>query len=744
MEETERDKDADGQLKRISHAISLRVLNRTLVATVLICIIGMAVATWFTLSNLPPIPSRVETNDGALLFTAADIIAGKEVFLKYNLMSYGTLLGNGAYYGPDYAAEYLNFLKDIVEDKPATELSRLRKTQIVGGVLRLPENWWDLHKKARSYYEDFYVRGNIPAGVGPKSIPTIEEADRFADFVAWTAWISITERPGSSGSYTNNWPYEPSLGNVPTSNNLFWSAATIAIVLLLTAGVVLVYVYLRVEPLPDLPTLNAPGEQELFPSQVAAVPLFVTCSLLFAVQTLAGGFLANAFASREDFYGIFQMLGLQRSVVFPFAAMRSAHVDLGVVWIVGMWMASALFVAPFLGGSERPWLRMGTHLLTAIIALSVLGSLLGIYLATRNLIGSSWFWIGTEGMEYVDMGRVWKIGIASAFVLWILLMLGWYSRIMRRHTGHLQRVLVGIGIGISAAFLPSLFFLPDSNFVLADFWRWWTVHLWVEGIFAFFQIVVLGVVFWNLKLVSNESVTKSIYLEGILVVLAGSFAIGHHYWWVGEPSFWIAIGSIFSTLEVIPLFMLLFTAMNTYRTMREGEKPHQHRIALFFLIASAVWQFIGSGALGLILNFPIINYYEHGTYLTVAHAHGSFLGGFGLLAVGLMLYSLRFAVPDSYWPERPLRWAFYLLNGGLFLMIVVSVTSVGLIQLHTVFEKGFHAARALAFYQQPVVELLMKLRMPGDTLIILGAGVLALCVLRVAWKGSDDIRRGKI
>src|SRR5574341_547022 len=394
------------QTKQSISLISLQTLNRILAGTILICIVGMALGTFFTLTNLPPVPDRVETEGGTLLFIAADISAGKEVFLKYNLMSYGTLLGNGAYYGPDYTAEYLHLVAEKAHDHFSNEHERLRQSQPANGVLKLPSWWAEVHAQARKYYEDFYVTGNIPAGVGPCAIPTVEEAQHFTDFVAWSAWISLAKKPGSDGSYTNNWPYEPALGNVPTSKNLFWSAATIAIVLLLAAAIVLAYEYLSVQSIPDLPAVLAPGEQNILPGQKAALPLFAIASVLFLIQTFAGGFLANAFASREDFYGLFQMLGLQRAVVFPFAAMRSVHVDLSVLWVIGMWMASALFVAPFLGGIEKTWLKNGTRSLAAIILVSVIGSIIGIYLATRNLMGKSWFWLGTEGTEYVDMGRI--------------------------------------------------------------------------------------------------------------------------------------------------------------------------------------------------------------------------------------------------------------------------------------------------------------------------------------------------
>lgn len=347
--------------------------------------------------------------------------------------------------------------------------------------------------------------------------------------------------------------------------------------------------------------------------------------------------------------------------------------------------------------------------------------------------GDHWFLLGSEGMEYVDMGRLWKYALVAGFVLWLGLLWGWYSRVMLHKEGHVQRIFVGIGAAISLAFLPSLWFLPSSHFVLADFWRWWTVHMWVEGIFSFFQVAVTAIVLLNLRLVTREVATKSIYLEGFLIVLAGTLAIGHHYWWIGEPAFWISIGSIFSTLEVVPLFILLFHGLQSYRKMETQSESQVHRVAMYFIVAGAVWQFIGSGVLGLIINFPIINYYEHGTYLTVAHAHGSMLGGFGFLAIGLVLYGLRNVVPDGRWPEKALMTSFYLLNAGLFLMLFLSVVPVGLIQLNEVFATTYNAARSLAFYERPLIMTLMQLRLPGATLIIFGAAVFAHQVLRI-WR----------
>lgn len=723
------------KLRAEARAIPLRTLNRIFVAVVLVCLLALFTGTYFTFVGVPPIPNVVASTDGEVLFTYEDLTAGKAVFHKYNLMSYGTLLGNGAYYGPDYTAEYLGFVSAELAMRGGTELEQVRSSQVINGTLTLPTWWREVHQRVREYYYDFYVRGNSEAGIGPGTIATKEEAYKLADFIAWTGWISLAQRPGSDGSYTNNWPHEPSLGNRPTPTNLFWTAISIAIALALAALIVIAFEYVRVEPVPELPAA-VPGSFRILAAQRALIPLFVIATSLFLIQALAGGYIANAFASRQDFYGIFGLLGLERATVLPFSAVRAAHVDLGIFWVLGMWMASALFLAPFLGGRERPWLSPVTWLMTTILAMGIGGTVVGIYLAVRNYLGDAWFWFGTEGMEYVDMGRVWKLLIVLAFALWIAALVGWYWQVMRSPSGHIQRILVGMGVAISVAFLPSLAFLPSTHFVLADFWRWWTIHLWVEGIFAFFQVAVTAVVFLHLKLVSRELATKTVYLEGFLVIMAGTLAVGHHYWWIGEPSFWISIGSVFSTLEVIPLFLLLIHAFATNRRVDANSQAAVHRVALWFIMASAVWQFIGSGVLGLLINFPIVNYYEHGTYLTVAHAHGSMLGGFGFLAIGLMLYGFRFLIPAKQWPEKQLLVAYYLLNVGLALMLFLSVVPVGLIQLNAVLTGTYESARSLAFYEQPMINLLMKLRMPGDTLIILGAALLTTQAVRIWWMST--------
>ncbi len=733
--------------------VTLRGISRALAVTVALSMVAMVAGAVYTYRLVPPVPDRVVTPDGMIVYTAADVATGKVVFQRRSLMDYGTVLGNGGYFGPDFTAEYLDRIAALLRDAyargqfdrdfadlaavdQAAITSRvqaeLKRNSLDGSLLTVSPAYAAAHRRIHEWYADRFVKGDLEAGIAPGTIRSVEDAHRFADFVGWTVWFAVANRPGRDYSYTNNWPPDPAVGNVATPLNFFWTVATLGIVFLMIGLLLLAYRYINLEPMTIAPVPDvrgfAPG-----PLQRALIPLFLVATALFSIQTLAGGYLANAFASRTDFYGIFGRLGLLRMDVLPFQAIRAIHVDLAVLWVVGMWMASALFLAPFLGGENTSGLGRGAGLLTAVLVLSVAGSLGGIYLGTRGLLERWWFWLGSEGLEYVEMGRLWKLGIIAAFAIWLLLMGRSLWRRLREPVGHLPRLLILTGGAIAAAFLASLAYRPETNFVVTDFWRWWTVHLWVEGVFAFFQLIVTALLLGGMGLITGEIAAKSIYFEAVVVLLAGILAIGHHYWWVGEPAMWLGVGSVFSTLEIIPLVVMLFHAADDYVKIREKGAIFPHRLALLFVVASGVWQFFGSGVLGLLINFPLINYYEHGTYLTVAHAHGSFLGGFGLLAIGLALFCLRYTVGPERWRDGPMLAAFWALNLGLVLMLFVSVMPVGFLQLQEAYQHGMVAARSLAFYNQPVVHALMKWRLPGDTLIILGAFLLFAEVVRLAW-----------
>jgi nitric oxide reductase subunit B len=732
-------------------SISIRQAYAILIGVVIVSMIVLIWGTVKTYQHIPPLPDEFISEKGAVIFTQDDIRAGQAAFQKRNLMNFGTILGNGSYFGPDFTAEYLAFIRDHVADRFAGEeygtvLADLNSEQRDKIMMRTRHNirgatyedgkvlvsteWLDAHHAFVEKYIDRFVAGDRGLGIAPDLLDP-ERAERLAAFVAWTAWFSQEERPGSDGSYTNNWPPIPELGLTPTPTVIMWTAWTIGWVLFIALIIILAYNFIRIEPIPELPSLEEIAVKPMGFLQRLSLVLLGACTLIFLIQTLAGGYIANAYASREDMYGIFELLGLERMEILPFQAVRTAHTAMAIIWVVGMWMSGALYAALLLGGKEKPWHRIVAYISMIVLTISIIGTLVGLYASIRGWIDPWWWLIGSEGTEYLEMGRLWRVGIAFGFVTWttVLLSVLYSARVKWRP---LLVLLMLNAVGITAAFFASFFYQPDSHWVIIDFWRWWVVHHWVEGIFAFFQILIIGWFLAGLKLVTSEEVTKSVYLEGIIVLMAGFLAVGHHYWWIGEPTFWIGIGSVFSTLEVLPLFLLLMSALAVMKDKIRDIKTI-HMLPLAFFLASALWQFIGSGILGLLINFPIVNYFEHGQFLTVAHAHGSFMGAFGFLAIGMMLYALRHAEPEG-WNLRRLWISFWLLNIGLALMLVISTIPIGVIQLAEAVVVDYAASRSLEFYERPIVLLFNKLRAPGDFLIVIGAGILTWEVLPKAIK----------
>ena len=217
-----------------------------------------------------------------------------------------------------------------------------------------------------------------------------------------------------------------------------------------------------------------------------------------------------------------------------------------------------------------------------------------------------------------------------------------------------------------------------THLTIADYWRWFVVHIWVESIFEFFGVAVISLFLVTLGLVSAKSALRVAYLTAILVFISGIPGTAHHYFWYGGPSFWLAIGGVFSSLEPIPLILLVVRAWMEYKSIRAEGQEFPYRWPLYFLTASSVWNFVGAGMFGFLINLPIINYYEHATYLTSNHGHTALFGVYGMLAIALILFSWRGLVENKYWNDRILKLSFWGLNGGLFLMFLTGLLPIGL------------------------------------------------------------------
>jgi nitric oxide reductase subunit B len=730
-------------------------LARVLVVVFIVNLVVMAAGAALAYQQSPPIPSEVVGPDGESVATAADVQAGKVAFQKHGLMNHGSILGNGAYFGPDYTADTLDLKVQHMRDYYAREahgtdyeaLSPAEQAAIdervesdlaappadPGGAVQYSAAEAYAHRQVRETYVDRYYEGSAERGVPAAMIPTEEDARHFADFALWTAWIAHTERPGTDHTYTNDWPYQPVAGNEPTAAAMTWSV--IAMVLLVAGAGVGVWLYKSIElpePKPTGIDVPKPGEVDLLPSQVAAARFVLVGAGLFLAQVLLGGLLAHYYVERGAFFGVEALFGVPILQLLPFAMAKTWHIDLGILWIATLWLGAGLFLPPLLTGYEPP--NQATYvngLLAALVVVGV-GGLAGVWLGAHGVFdGQLWWLLGNEGLEYLEVGKLWQVGLLGGFGAWAVLTARGFRPLLAREPRYgLSHMILYAGGSIALLFVAGFLFTPETNIVVTEFWRWWVVHMWVEGAFEFFIVAVVGLTLVSMNLLSKGSAAKAVMFEALLVMSTGVIGVSHHYWWIGQPDLWVPIGSVFSTLELIPLVVILFEAINEYRALAASGESFPYTVPFMFIVASGVWNFVGAGVLGFFINLPLVNYYEHGTYLTVGHAHAAMFGAFGFLAIGMATYVLRIVVDPDRWTDRLLRRSFWLWNVGLALMVFGSVLPVGFLQLETAFTATYDAARSLAFYEGELVQLLFWARMPGDAMIILATALFGYDVVR--------------
>ncbi|MFC7045947.1 nitric-oxide reductase large subunit [Halobacteriaceae archaeon GCM10025711] len=716
-----------------------------ILATVFVVnLVVMGAGAWHTYQAAPPVPQTITGPDGETVVTNDQIQTGKEVFQANGLMDQGSILGHGAYFDTDYTADALALKAEYMREyyaqertgTPYADLDAEAKTAIDATVKEELQSSTSgqhveysaaelyAHEQVRQDYVERYHEGDREAGIPAGTVETSDEAERFADFALWTAWMAHTERPGGDTTFTNNWPYVPAAGNGVGSGAFLWSV--VGLFMLVTGVGAIIWLYYFVElPKPKTTDFDIPrpGDVRLVPSQLAAARYVLLGSALFLLQTLLGGVLAHYYIERGGFYGLGELLGVDVLSLFPFAIVKTWHIDAAILWVASLWLGAGLFVAPLLTGREPKHQKTLVNVLFGALAVVGVGGLAGIWLGTQGYIGDGLWWLlGNEGLEYLELGRVWQVGVLVGLLLWTVLMFRALRPLLEKEPRYgLGHLLLYASGSIGFLFMAGLVYTPETNLVVTEFWRWWVVHMWVEGVFEFFIVATVAVVLVSMRLLSKRSAEKAVLLETVLVMGTGVIGVAHHYWWVALPEYWIPLSSIWSTLELVPLGIILFEAFNEYRSMQAAGDTFAYRVPFLFIIASSVWNFVGAGILGTIINFPVVGYYEHGTYLTVAHGHAAFFGAFGMLALGMGTYVLRFTTDAARWSDTRLRRSFWAMNIGLALMLALSVIPVGVLQLEAVFSNGYAAARSLAFYNQELVQTLMWARMPGDVLVILGA-----------------------
>jgi len=720
--------------------MSLEKLKWAAIISFVVAMGGLLAGGFHMSKNLPPYPGEVRTAAGDKLFTKADIMAGQNVYQRYGLMDHGSVWGHGSQRGPEFSATSLHLESEAVREALAGKLYKdsyaglseeQRDIVDVRSKKLIRKNRYDasadvlvltLEQEAAlgtvlAHWSRTFQSGDKRYGVLPNTIPTAEERTQLGRFFFWTAWVASTQRPGEAYSYTNNWPPDRDVGNVPSTALYLWTLGGIISLFMVMGLFIFMVHYYNIwygEPagaaLSDK-FISAP----LTLSQFRAAKFFLVVVLLLLLQTIFGGLLAHYTVHPSSFYAPII------AKIIPYSWAKSWHLQLAIFWIATTWIASAIYLAPIIGGKEPKAQGLLTHILLGAVVLVAVGSLAGEVAGIKGMLGDWWFWLGHQGWEFLELGRLWQILLFGGLIAWLV--------IVYRAVGHhlfrgkdefsgLVGFYVFSAVLVVAFFGFGLFYGKGSHLSMADYWRWFVVHIWVESIFEFFGVGVISLLLVAMGLASARSALKVAYFTAALVFLSGILGTAHHYFWYGGPSLWLAVGSVFSSLEPIPLLGLVVRGMLEYKEVRKRGENFPYKWPMYFLVASSFWNFLGAGVFGFLINLPFVNYFEHGTYLTMNHGHTALFGVYGMLSIGLLLFSWRGMVAGDAWDDRLLKISFWGMNGGLLLMALGTLFPVGIAQAWTSFQQGLWVARDAAFFERGFVMFLGNTRAIPDTIII--------------------------
>ncbi len=719
-------------------------------------LIGIA---FLTPRTAPPIPLKVLDPAGNTIFTRDDVIAGQEIFLKYGLMENGSIWGHGAYLGPDFSAEYLHALAvdatamlsqslygrspaDLAPPEQAAlraEVQQLLKANLYSSdtdslVFTAPEaaSFQTQIGKWKAYFDDPALNRGLLSGL----IRDPEEIRQLTAFFAWTSWASVANRPGKNYSYTANFPYDPAVGNRPSADAYLWSALSLVMLLAGTAAVLFAFGKF------DFLGWKGTGRHihpQLLPGaatdgQRATIKFFAVAALLFLVQVLVGGAAAHYRVDPGSFYG------LDLSRWFSSNIFRTWHLQTAIFWIATSYVGGGLFLASSFRQAEPAGQARWINLLFAALAVVVFGSLFGEMFGVLQLAGDGWFWFGHQGWEYLDLGRGWQLLLVAGLLLWLFLLARTVGAVRKdREQGELASLFLFTAAAIPLFYLPALFFTGKTHFTVVDMWRFWIVHLWVEGFFELFVTAMIAVLFYKLGMIRRITAARVIYLDAILFLAGGIVGTGHHWYWTGQANVTLALSAMFSALEVVPLILLTLDAWDFVKL--SGGKCDicgqavsvPHKWTFYFLMAVGFWNFVGAGIFGFLINMPIVSYFEVGTLLTTNHGHSAFMGVFGMFAAAFMVFALRQVLLDHQWTgvEKWIRLSFWGLNIGLALMVILNLFPGGVLQFLDVLENGYWHARNAEFLDQRLWTMIEWARLPADAVfIVLGVVPLFIAVVR--------------
>lgn len=697
----------------------------------------------------PPMPEQVISPDGEVLYTRVDIEKGRQVWQSFGGMQLGSIWGHGGYVAPDWSADWLHREAVALLDRWAQRdgqenyntLSVEKQAALRGrleSVMRL--NTYDAAKQTitldaeriaaiadvSGHYQSLF--GNDPStadlreayAMKNNTVPDAQHREVLSAFFWWTAWATVTQRPDSEISYTSNWPSEPLVGNKPPASTFVWSAFSVLFVI---AGIALLGWHHAVSN-------GRREEQHLIPDTDPMRALTITASMkavgkyfwlllaMFLLQILLGTITAHYQIEGQQQYG------LNLSEILPYSLSRTWHTQLAVLWIATAWLATGLYIAPAISGHEPRYQRLGVNVLWVCLILIVAGAFAGQWFAVMQKLGLEHnFWFGHQGWEYADMGRFWQWFLFIGLLLWLTLVGRSLWPALR--SDNASRSIIGLlflaTVAIGLFYGAALMWGEKTSLSMVEYWRWWLVHLWVEGFFEVFASAVLAIIFVRLGLLPVKTATTVVLFSTIIFMAGGVLGTLHHLYFSGTPTAVIAIGASFSALEVVPLAYLGFEAYHHYRLGHATPWMQRYRWPVMFFLAVSFWNLVGAGLLGFLINPPLSLYYMQGLNLTPLHGHTALFGVYGMLGIGLVLFCLRGLKPDVVWNERLLQISFWSFNIGLALMAVLTLLPIGTLQLLAAVDHGYWYARSAEFMQRPIIDTLVWMRVPGDLIFTVGA-----------------------
>ncbi|RZJ13798.1 MAG: nitric-oxide reductase large subunit [Rubrivivax sp.] len=717
----------------------------------------------------PPIPKQVVSTDGEVLFTKEQIQLGQQAWMSAGGQQLGTVWGHGAYVAPDWSADWLH--REVVtltairaggtagstlsaEDREAVanrvraEMRRNSYDETTGVVKVSRERALAIRDVAAHYDGLFGTDPKLDKlrdqyAMTENALPSSEYRQALTAFFFWSAWATTTDRPGEAGlSYTSNWPHEPLVGNTMTPSAAMWSMVSIVLLLAGIAAMLWLHKGDHGEEEAAVPKADPLLGAKATPSMKATRKYFFIVIALMLLQIGMGVITAHYAVEGQSFFG------LPLAQILPYTVSRTVHTQIGIFWIATAWLATGLYVAPLLSGKEPKLQKLGVDVLFYALVFVVLGSTITGWLGTLQHRGIDFsFWLGNQGLEFTSMGRVWQLLLFVGLLLWVFL-LGralWPALKKPSETRGLIAMVFLSATCIGGFYATSLTWGQHTHYSMIEYWRWWLVHLWVEGFFEVFATAVVALIFTNLGLVRAASANRAIVAETIVFLFGGILGTLHHLYWTGTPTSVIAVGAVFSALEVVPLTLIGLEALQTYRRSKGVAWLGAYKWVILSFVAVGFWNTVGAGLLGFAINPPASLYYVQGLNMTAAHGHAALFGVYGMLGIGLMLFCLRGLYDRALHADRFLKPAFWCLNLGLAMMVFLSLLPAGIYQAYHAVTTGLWYARSPEVIHSPVMETLVWLRVPGDVVFAAGSvflGVYALYLLRRGQR--DEIPLGAI